>query len=338
MTFARCALADTACGLLHCRHLNERLEFGMESVSQLAAVFINNNGTIIPCRTAIIDLGLSDVDPGMVPDGAKCGHNKMCLKQKCVDIEWVREMIAHKESSVCPSNCSGHGVCNSEGHCHCDAGFAPPLCSLPGPGGSFDSGPATDPSVQRNFMVAMYIIFLGIIPSILIILFLIYYSRHNVLLWWKKPRKSYVPNFCTGNNARTFFANIRAHSVTSSMRRLISFKRDSTKTHDINEQNKSETDGLNAKYDIILKGKKPLKKFDRKINKDDIQIADGTVTKPKPPPKPVVKKNNSNVVIVKAGLTSTTNEMVANTAQRSRMHSIHAGENHYANVKVHIKK
>ncbi|XP_059048466.1 disintegrin and metalloproteinase domain-containing protein 19, partial [Achroia grisella] len=190
MTFTRCALADTACGLLQCRHLNERLEFGMESVSQLGAVFINNNGKIIPCRTAIIDLGLSDVDPGMVPDGAKCGENKMCLKQKCVDVESVRKMIARKESSVIPSNCSGHGVCNSEGHCHCDVGFGPPLCALPGPGGSFDSGPASDPSVQRNFMVAMYIIFLGIIPSIVIVLFLIHYSRHNVLHWWKKPRKS----------------------------------------------------------------------------------------------------------------------------------------------------
>lgn len=32
------------------------------------------------------------------------------------------------------------------GHCHCDVGFSPPTCELPGPGGSIDSGPATDPS------------------------------------------------------------------------------------------------------------------------------------------------------------------------------------------------
>lgn len=31
------------------------------------------------------------------------------------------------------------------GHCHCEKGFAPPLCKLPGPGGSLDSGPASDP-------------------------------------------------------------------------------------------------------------------------------------------------------------------------------------------------
>ncbi|XP_023937369.2 disintegrin and metalloproteinase domain-containing protein 12 [Bicyclus anynana] len=188
--YYRCASEDALCGLLQCRHLNERLEYGMETVATLCAAFINNNGTIIVCRTAMLDMGTQDVDPGLVPDGAKCGENKMCLKQKCVSVLAVREQMSRRESSVCPSDCSGHGVCNSEGHCHCDAGFAPPLCALPGPGGSIDSGPATDSSIQRNFMVAMYIIFLGILPSILLVLFLLYYSRHNVLLWWKKPRKT----------------------------------------------------------------------------------------------------------------------------------------------------
>ncbi|CAK1540985.1 unnamed protein product [Leptosia nina] len=189
-SFFKCRPQNALCGLLQCRHLNERLEFGMESVSLLSATFINNNGSIIPCRTAMIDLGLSDVDPGMVPDGAKCGDNRMCLSSKCVSVEDVIAEVSRKETSDCPSNCSGHGVCNSEGHCHCEPGFAPPLCALPGPGGSYDSGPATDSSIQRNFMVAMYVIFLGILPSILLVLFLMYYTRHNVLLWWKKPRKT----------------------------------------------------------------------------------------------------------------------------------------------------
>ncbi|CAH2096893.1 unnamed protein product [Euphydryas editha] len=188
--YHKCAAADALCGLLQCKHLNERLEFGMESVSTLSAVFINNNGTILTCRTAMIDLGLSEVDPGMVPDGAKCGDEKMCYNQKCVPVASFMQDVAQKPSSVCPSNCSGHGVCNSEGHCHCEPGFAPPTCALPGPGGSVDSGPATDSSIQRNFMVAMYVIFLGILPSILLIMFLMYYSKQNVISWWKTPRKS----------------------------------------------------------------------------------------------------------------------------------------------------
>ncbi|XP_026322878.1 zinc metalloproteinase-disintegrin-like crotastatin [Hyposmocoma kahamanoa] len=139
--YHKCSLEDATCGLLHCRHLNERLEFGMESVAVLSTVLIQNNGTIIPCRTAVIDLGLSDVDPGLVPDGAKCGDQKMCYKQRCVPIQQVRDSIAAMENSECPSDCSGHGVCNSKGHCHCDLGFSSPKCELPGPGGSIDSGP-----------------------------------------------------------------------------------------------------------------------------------------------------------------------------------------------------
>jgi hypothetical protein len=65
--------------MLHCRHLNERLEFGMESVAILSHSFINSGGDIIPCRTAIVDLGLNQVDPGLAPDGAKCGEGKVWI-------------------------------------------------------------------------------------------------------------------------------------------------------------------------------------------------------------------------------------------------------------------
>jgi hypothetical protein len=67
------------CGMLHCDHKNERLEFGMENVSTLSQKFINNNGSLAACRTVIVDLGLNEVDPGLTPDGAKCGENKVCV-------------------------------------------------------------------------------------------------------------------------------------------------------------------------------------------------------------------------------------------------------------------
>lgn len=66
--------------MLHCRHLNERLEFGMESVSILSHSFINWKGAIIPCRTALVDLGINQIDPGLAPDGAKCGDGKVCKR------------------------------------------------------------------------------------------------------------------------------------------------------------------------------------------------------------------------------------------------------------------
>jgi hypothetical protein len=63
--------------MLHCKHLNEQLEFGMESVAILSQTFLNTGGSIIPCRTAIVDLGLNEVDPGLAPDGARCGDGKV---------------------------------------------------------------------------------------------------------------------------------------------------------------------------------------------------------------------------------------------------------------------
>lgn len=74
---------DVYCGMLQCKHYNERLEFGMESVAILSHSFINgdsgNGTTIIPCRTAIVDLGLNEIDPGLAPDGARCAENHVRL-------------------------------------------------------------------------------------------------------------------------------------------------------------------------------------------------------------------------------------------------------------------
>lgn len=140
--YVKCKSEDIYCGMLHCRHTNEKLEFGMENVAVLSHSFLNHENRIVACRTAIVDLGLESTDPGLTPNGAKCGVDKMCVNQKCMAIEQV---IRAGKGTPCENDCNGHGVCNSEGHCHCDNNFSPPDCLEPGPGGSIDSGPARDP-------------------------------------------------------------------------------------------------------------------------------------------------------------------------------------------------
>lgn len=149
--YLKCKPENAMCGMVHCRHLNERLEFGMESVAVLSHSFMNYKGSIIPCRTAIVDLGLETMDPGLTPNGAKCGEGKMCMNQTCVNIESLQSNFA-----MCKDNCNGNGVCNSLGNCHCDIGFAPPFCDKPGPGGSVDSGPASDPEGKNKFYNFFY--------------------------------------------------------------------------------------------------------------------------------------------------------------------------------------
>lgn len=199
-SYVKCVDDNIYCGMLHCKHLNERLEFGMESVSILSHSFINSGGSIIPCRTAIVDLGLNEVDPGLAPDGSKCGEGKMCVNQKCMAVSSLRSSSVVGE---CPQNCNGNGVCNSKGHCHCNPGFAPPYCDYPGTGGSEDSGPATDPNAGRKFVTALYIIFLGIVPLGAVIALLMYYTRPMVKHWWKKPSSIAV----NGTRHSTYVAN-----------------------------------------------------------------------------------------------------------------------------------
>uniref|UniRef100_A0A1B0C3F3 Peptidase M12B domain-containing protein n=1 Tax=Glossina palpalis gambiensis TaxID=67801 RepID=A0A1B0C3F3_9MUSC len=111
-TYIPCEKEHVACGMLHCRHLNERLEFGMESAAVLSHSFITHDSNIVPCRTALVDLGLQSTDPGLAPNGAKCGDQKMCVDQKCLTIEYLRSTGMGKS---CPQNCNANGVCNSRG-------------------------------------------------------------------------------------------------------------------------------------------------------------------------------------------------------------------------------
>ncbi|GFY75041.1 disintegrin and metalloproteinase domain-containing protein 12 [Trichonephila inaurata madagascariensis] len=184
-TYKACRKEDILCGMLHCTHLNEKLEFGMESAAILARSFINVRGKVYTCRSAIVDLGLFNTDPGLTPNGAKCGDGKACLNQKCMPVNFIK-------GTECPYGCSGRGVCNNNGNCHCDIGYAPPYCDSPGPGGSIDSGPVSDPS-NYFFVVAMYIIFLGLLPLIVLAAAAIYYFRSHLKTWWsKKAHKAHI--------------------------------------------------------------------------------------------------------------------------------------------------
>ncbi|XP_075148734.1 disintegrin and metalloproteinase domain-containing protein meltrin [Haematobia irritans] len=175
-TFIPCEEENALCGMLHCRHLNERLEFGMETAAVLSHSFITHDNDIVPCRTALVDLGLQSTDPGLTPNGAKCGDDKMCVNQKCLAISRLRMTGMGRE---CPENCNGNGICNSKGHCHCNIGFTGATCKMPGPGGSVDSGPATNPNSHQAFQRFLYIFFFAVLPFMAVFCFFMYYCRHH---------------------------------------------------------------------------------------------------------------------------------------------------------------
>ncbi|CAB1453640.1 unnamed protein product [Pleuronectes platessa] len=65
-------------------------------------------------------------DLGIVPTGTKCGNNMVCYNQRCQNITNVLAFGANN----CSAKCNNHGVCNHENECHCDPGWAPPLCDV----------------------------------------------------------------------------------------------------------------------------------------------------------------------------------------------------------------
>ncbi|XP_059144939.1 disintegrin and metalloproteinase domain-containing protein 9-like isoform X2 [Physella acuta] len=175
--YKRCDKENVMCGLLHCVHLNEKLMFWKDSLTiNTRATFLSQGNKQYVCRSAMLDVGLDMPDPGFVPDGAKCEHDKICINQQCLP-------VAKLKVRQCPDNCHGHGRCNSNGNCHCNAGYAPPLCDRPGYGGSIDSGPASDEYAKKDILIALLVVFLLVIP-ILIILIIGFIKRKRLIKWW----------------------------------------------------------------------------------------------------------------------------------------------------------
>ncbi|XP_061194629.1 disintegrin and metalloproteinase domain-containing protein 12-like isoform X1 [Saccostrea echinata] len=174
--FTRCDKdSDVMCGLLHCVHLNEKLMFWRETLAiATPASFLQKGSKVYVCRSATLDVGLNMPDPGQVPDGAKCGHNKICYNHKCTS-------LARIPSRECP-DCHSNGVCNSIGQCHCNEGFSPPFCDAPGYGGSLHSGPIKIKD-NNDLLIGLLVTFAMIIVFGCLA-FIAFYYRESIKKWW----------------------------------------------------------------------------------------------------------------------------------------------------------
>ncbi|XP_034488304.1 zinc metalloproteinase-disintegrin-like MTP8 [Drosophila innubila] len=193
-TFVKCTPEHVHCGMLQCTHLNKRLEFGIEPAAE-SEHFVNHDRKIFTCRTVLVDLGLETIDPGMTPNGAKCGERSMCVNQKCMPLDRVH-------APACPDNCNNNGVCNSRGHCHCDVGFGGESCYMPGYGGSVDSGPATNPSSKLSFE-RLTCILLFLVVSLLLFFWVVYHFmiRNKFFSGEKLAENMYVSTSSSSNSS-----------------------------------------------------------------------------------------------------------------------------------------
>lgn len=110
--FAPCAPENLKCGSIFC-------EGGGESITGKRAAY-TLFGT--ECRLAVDDDKSRNID--VVPDGAKCGPDKVCLNFQCVDV------AIYGKREECSKKCNNNGVCNHNKECNCNPGWAPPDCRL----------------------------------------------------------------------------------------------------------------------------------------------------------------------------------------------------------------
>ncbi|XP_069373376.1 zinc metalloproteinase-disintegrin-like 2d isoform X2 [Paralichthys olivaceus] len=108
--YIRCSEQNSKCGSMFCHG-------GGESITGKMAVYTVQN--IIQCKL-VEDDNTRNID--MVPRGTRCGINKVCLDNRCVDIS----VYGKKED--CSKKCNNNGVCNHKNECQCNPGWSPPHC------------------------------------------------------------------------------------------------------------------------------------------------------------------------------------------------------------------
>ncbi|KAJ8254698.1 hypothetical protein GJAV_G00196180 [Gymnothorax javanicus] len=134
-----CKDRDAKCGKIQCLSSAAKpLETNAVSIDTT----VHEGGRKILCRGTHVYRPSQDedgeggdtLDPGLVMTGTKCAQNGICFEGECRNASFLR-------ADECNARCHGHGLCNNNHNCHCDAGWAPPTCDQVGTGGSVDSGP-----------------------------------------------------------------------------------------------------------------------------------------------------------------------------------------------------
>ncbi|NXJ32488.1 ADAM9 protein, partial [Ciconia maguari] len=152
--YKKCSSWNAMCGKLQCENVKTMPVFGIKP----AIIQTPIRGTT--CWGVDFQLGSDVPDPGMVNEGTKCDTGKICRHFQCVSAS-----VLNYDCDV-ERQCHGHGVCNNNRNCHCEAGWAPPYCDTKGYGGSLDSGPPyngkwlkdKDTSLRNGLLVFFFLV------------------------------------------------------------------------------------------------------------------------------------------------------------------------------------
>ncbi|KAG7241821.1 hypothetical protein INR49_024791 [Caranx melampygus] len=162
--YRSCKERDAKCGKIQC------LTSAFKPI-QNAAVRIETTVTVgnkrIQCMGTHVykpgqgqeDAQGDTLDPGLVMTGTKCGDGSICFNGECRNASFLR-------ADECNAKCHGHGLCNNNHNCHCDPGWAPPLCNQKGSGGSVDSGPVISHSSLLPVLLVLPLVVFVVLAAV----------------------------------------------------------------------------------------------------------------------------------------------------------------------------
>ncbi|XP_049638179.1 disintegrin and metalloproteinase domain-containing protein 15 isoform X2 [Suncus etruscus] len=119
-TYMACTPSDAICGQLQCQGGGVQPLLG--TAQELRWETLEANGTRFNCSRVRLDLGGDVMQPLLALPGTTCGPGLVCIDRRCQPAS----LLGAQE---CRRKCHGHGVCNSNGDCHCEKGWAPPDCA-----------------------------------------------------------------------------------------------------------------------------------------------------------------------------------------------------------------
>ncbi|XP_029296498.1 disintegrin and metalloproteinase domain-containing protein 28 [Cottoperca gobio] len=133
-----CQREDIFCGKLFCHG-------GLDNPNYGRMVRIGD------CKAAFFEDHTSDY--GQVDTGTKCGDEKVCSQNQCVQLE-----TAYRNTN-CSAKCGVHAVCNHRSECQCEPGWMPPHCSL-------NEGAPLSTGATIAIAVIVTLVLLGVIAGV----------------------------------------------------------------------------------------------------------------------------------------------------------------------------
>uniref|UniRef100_A0A8C0QK04 ADAM metallopeptidase domain 9 n=1 Tax=Canis lupus familiaris TaxID=9615 RepID=A0A8C0QK04_CANLF len=176
-----CSWRDLQCGRLICTYPT-RVPFYKENSAVIYA-FVRNS----LCITIDYKLPHSKRDPMEVPSGSFCDEDRICVNRECLEARMLRAQLR-----FCSEGCGEHGVCTSQGTCHCFDGYQPPYCQRRGREASSLSGKQglTMESAFRKAEKNRWLLGFYIALPVLIIVTIIAVSWNSSKKWFNKEEES----------------------------------------------------------------------------------------------------------------------------------------------------